>query len=139
MRIAEDAVALLDRLGIERAALLGHDWGGWAGWHAALRFPERWVGYVATGIPHPWPSPRAMLETLPRLFYQPPIATPGLGPRLVPALVPRILRAAWGDRETYDRAPRRSTPSPTGRRPRPRAATTATGSCTRRRAARTAG
>ncbi len=103
-RIAEDAVALLDHLGIERAILLGHDWGGWAGWHAALRFPERWVGFVATGIPHPWPTTRALLETLPRLFYQPPIALPGIGPRIIPGLVPRILRAAWGDRETYDRA-----------------------------------
>src|SRR6201992_112518 len=30
-RLAEDAVALLDALQIERAFLLGHDWGGWAG------------------------------------------------------------------------------------------------------------
>src|SRR5687767_6210027 len=50
-RLAEDAVALLDALGIERAGLLGHDWGGWVGFHAALRFPERWTGYVATGVP----------------------------------------------------------------------------------------
>jgi pimeloyl-ACP methyl ester carboxylesterase len=102
-RIAEDAKALLDALGIKRAILLGHDWGGWAGWHAALKDPERWLGYVATGIPHPWTTPLAALKTLPRLAYQPPIATPVLGPRLIPGLVPRILRAAWGEKATYDR------------------------------------
>src|SRR3954470_24496542 len=52
VRIAEDAVALLDDLGVTQAGLLGHDWGGWAGWHAVLTHPERWIGYVATGIPH---------------------------------------------------------------------------------------
>src|SRR4051794_16492594 len=28
-RLAEDALALLDELGIERADVIGHDWGGW--------------------------------------------------------------------------------------------------------------
>jgi pimeloyl-ACP methyl ester carboxylesterase len=103
-RIAEDARALLDDLHIENALLLGHDWGGWAGWHAALNDPDRWRGYVATGIGHPWISPAAGHKTLPRLAYQPPIAAPVLGPRIIPALVPHILRAAWGDKETYDKA-----------------------------------
>ena len=40
-RFADDMLALLDLLGIERAGYLGHDWGGWAGWIAALRAPER--------------------------------------------------------------------------------------------------
>jgi pimeloyl-ACP methyl ester carboxylesterase len=104
LRMAEDAVALLDLLGIEKALLVGHDWGGWVGWHAALKFPERFAGYVATGIPHPWTTPGAALKTLPRMLYQPPIAAPVLGPRIIPGLVPRILRAAWGERETYDRS-----------------------------------
>jgi pimeloyl-ACP methyl ester carboxylesterase len=102
-RLAEDAVALLDVLELERAGLVGHDWGGWAGFLAALQSPERWTGYVATGIAHPWQPPRAVLRSLPRLAYQPPIATPFLGPRIIPALVPRFLRVGWGDRSTYDR------------------------------------
>jgi pimeloyl-ACP methyl ester carboxylesterase len=101
-RIAEDAVALLDVLGIERAGLAGHDWGGWAGFLAVLRSPERWTGYVAAGIAHPWQPPQRMLRSLPRLAYQPPIATPFLGPRLIPRLVPVFHRAAWGDRSTYE-------------------------------------
>ena len=102
--IAADVIALLDALGIEQAGLVAHDWGGWVGWHAVLGHPERFTGYVASGIAHPWNSPATMLRELPRFLYQPPIAAPILGPLLIPHIVTRILRAAWGDRETYDRA-----------------------------------
>ena len=40
-RIAEDAIALLDALGLDRVRLVGHDWGAWAAMLAALRAPER--------------------------------------------------------------------------------------------------
>ena len=103
-RIAEDAVALLDDLGIERAILLGHDWGGWAGFTAVAIAPERWTGYVATGTPHPWQPTGALLRTVPRTLYQPPIAAPLLGPRLIPRIVGLFLRAGWGERSTYDEA-----------------------------------
>jgi pimeloyl-ACP methyl ester carboxylesterase len=101
-RIAEDAVALLDALGIERAVLAGHDWGGWAGFLAALDAPERWTGYVACGTPHPWQPVSRTLKSLPRMAYQPAIAAPVLGPRLIPHAAPWIIRAAWGDMATYD-------------------------------------
>jgi pimeloyl-ACP methyl ester carboxylesterase len=115
-RIAEDAVALLDALGIARAGLLGHDWGGWAGFLAALAAPERWSGFVAAGTPHPWqpvgrtrlPRARALVTAslaLPRLAYQPLIAAPVVGPRLIAhAVVPAFLRAGWGAMATYDAA-----------------------------------
>ena len=101
-RMVDDAVALLDSLGISRAGLLGHDWGGYVGFLAALTAGERWTGYVATGIPHPWQPVGTMLRALPRFAYQPPIATPFLGPRIIPRLVPQFLRRAWGERSTYD-------------------------------------
>jgi pimeloyl-ACP methyl ester carboxylesterase len=101
-RIAEDAVALLDALGLERAGLLGHDWGGWAGVLAALSAPDRWTGCVAAGTPHPWQPVTRTLKSLPRLAYQPPIAAPVVGPRLIPHAAPRMIRAAWGDMATYD-------------------------------------
>ncbi|HET6551843.1 MAG TPA: alpha/beta hydrolase [Solirubrobacter sp.] len=103
-RLAEDALALLEALEIERAGLVGHDWGAWVGFHAVLRAPERFTGFVAAGAAHPWPSAAATLREAPRFLYQPPIAAAILGPRIIPALVPRIVRAGWGDRATYDRA-----------------------------------
>ena len=39
--VAADAVALLDAVGIERAAVLGHSWGGNVAVSVAARFPER--------------------------------------------------------------------------------------------------
>lgn len=39
--LAEDAVGLLDRLGIARAAALGHSWGGHVASNLAMRFPDR--------------------------------------------------------------------------------------------------
>jgi pimeloyl-ACP methyl ester carboxylesterase len=101
-RMARDAVALLDVLGIERAMLLGHDWGGWIGFLAATAVPERWTGLVSCGIAHPWQPPGVALRTLPRLAYQPPLALPLAGPRVVARAVPLLLRGAWGDRSTYD-------------------------------------
>ena len=38
---AEDAVALLDALGIEAAGVIGHDWGGFAAYLLGLRHPDR--------------------------------------------------------------------------------------------------
>lgn len=102
--IAADQLALLDLLGLERVLLVAHDWGAWVGWHLVLGHPERFAGYIATGIVHPWNSPVDLLREAPRFLYQPPIAAPVLGPLIIPSLVTRFLRGGWGDRETYDRA-----------------------------------
>jgi pimeloyl-ACP methyl ester carboxylesterase len=61
---ALDAVALLDALGIERVRLVGHDWGGYAGFLVALRAPDRVSAYLACSTPLPWakPTPRLALE-----------------------------------------------------------------------------
>ncbi|MDA2978807.1 MAG: alpha/beta hydrolase [Actinomycetota bacterium] len=42
-----DAIGILDRLGIERAAFVGHDWGSIITYAAALRHPDR-VSHVAS-------------------------------------------------------------------------------------------
>ena len=39
--LAEDAVRLLDHLGIQRASVLGHSWGGHVSSNLAMRFPDR--------------------------------------------------------------------------------------------------
>ena len=45
--LADDALQLLDALGIERAVLVGHDWGARASFAAAALHPERFRAVVA--------------------------------------------------------------------------------------------
>ncbi len=45
-RHVADAVAVLDALGIGRAVVLGHSWGGHLALHLALAHPERVAGLV---------------------------------------------------------------------------------------------
>ena len=62
---AEDAVALLDALGLERVGVIGHDWGGFASILVALKHPEQVGGLLAVSTPIPWlrPSPRLAAAT----------------------------------------------------------------------------
>ena len=47
-----DAAGVLDGLGIERAAVVGHDWGALVAWQAALRLPERLTAVAGLSVPH---------------------------------------------------------------------------------------
>ena len=79
---AADQVALLDALGIERAFVIGHDWGGWTAMLLGLLHPERVERMIVCNAPHPWPrvSPRLATEAW-RSWYTWVMATPGLGQR----------------------------------------------------------
>jgi pimeloyl-ACP methyl ester carboxylesterase len=82
-RLADDVLALLDRLGIERAGYLGHDWGGWTGWLLGIRAPERFTRMMLVSIIHPWTSRLTALTNGWRLVYQPVLGAPLLGPAIV--------------------------------------------------------
>jgi pimeloyl-ACP methyl ester carboxylesterase len=41
LHLVGDIIGLLDALGIERAGIVGHDWGGPVAWHTALLRPDR--------------------------------------------------------------------------------------------------
>jgi pimeloyl-ACP methyl ester carboxylesterase len=89
--LADDMLALLDELGLGQVELIGHDWGGYAGFLLCLKAPERFRHYLGLGIVHPFftppkPSPQALSRTA----YQFLLASPGLGAgilRYVPAFV----------------------------------------------------
>lgn len=55
--LAEDLLGLLDAEGIDRVKVVGHDWGGYAGWLLTLGHPERVDRFVALDIAPPWPAP----------------------------------------------------------------------------------
>jgi pimeloyl-ACP methyl ester carboxylesterase len=50
--LAEDAVALIEALGYERAILFGHDWGALAAYGAALAAPQRVQKLVTAAVPY---------------------------------------------------------------------------------------
>jgi pimeloyl-ACP methyl ester carboxylesterase len=50
--LAQDALALVDALGAERAKLVGHDWGAQAVYGAAILAPERIERIVTIGAAH---------------------------------------------------------------------------------------
>src|SRR3954451_16471130 len=55
-RLARDLIALLDALELDRVGYLGHDWGAFVGYLAAIAAPERIRALMTLSIPHPWPS-----------------------------------------------------------------------------------
>jgi pimeloyl-ACP methyl ester carboxylesterase len=77
-RVADDALALLDALGLERVCLVGHDWGGWAAILAALTAPERFSSLLVLGIGHPWVPRTLALRNAYRLAYQLPLYVPAV-------------------------------------------------------------
>jgi pimeloyl-ACP methyl ester carboxylesterase len=77
--VASDVLALLDALGLDRVLLVGHDWGGFVGYLMVLRSPERFDGYLALNMAHPWVTARILLPHFaPFLKYQPLIAALGV-------------------------------------------------------------
>ncbi len=80
--LAEDVIAVLDALGVQTASIIGHDWGGWVGFVAALKHPERIRTLVSVNMTHLWPLPRRMLPNLWRMWHTAFVEHPPLG-RLV--------------------------------------------------------
>jgi pimeloyl-ACP methyl ester carboxylesterase len=53
VRMAEDVVAWIDDLGLERVHLVGHDWGAVIGYAVAALAPERFDSLTTLAVPHP--------------------------------------------------------------------------------------
>jgi pimeloyl-ACP methyl ester carboxylesterase len=54
-RVVGDVIGILDHLGEETAAVVGHDWGASVAWNTALMRPDRVRGVVGLSVPY---SPR---------------------------------------------------------------------------------
>ena len=77
--VADDVLALMDALGLDRVLLVGHDWGGFVGYRMLLSAPQRIDGYLVCNMAHPWQTPRTTLPHLWRfLAYQPFVASIGM-------------------------------------------------------------
>lgn len=75
-----DVLSLLDVLGLRRVGLIAHDFSAFVGFRLCFDHRDRIAAYVCLG-PHPYIrfQPR-MLAGVPQLWFQPVVATPGLGP-----------------------------------------------------------
>jgi pimeloyl-ACP methyl ester carboxylesterase len=60
VELSADIVGLLDDVGAQRAALIGHDFGGVVAWGAPLLHPDRFAGVVGLSVP---PVPRSKVPT----------------------------------------------------------------------------
>jgi pimeloyl-ACP methyl ester carboxylesterase len=60
--LVADVVALLDEAGVDRAHLVGHDWGGAVAWAVAGSHPERVASLTVLSTPHPAAMARAMRD-----------------------------------------------------------------------------
>ena len=92
---ARDVVGLLDALDLDRAHVVGHDWGGFTGFLLGLQHPERVDRLLLCNTPGPWArlNPQ-VVAGLRRAWYAALVATPILGERVVrhPGFVPWFLR-----------------------------------------------
>jgi pimeloyl-ACP methyl ester carboxylesterase len=94
-QLTTDLLGVLDALALERVTWVGHDWGAWTGFLAAMRAPERLERLLALCIPHPWTPPR--LRQLALLGYQGPLSLPLLGSRVARPMARAVLHAGRGD------------------------------------------
>jgi pimeloyl-ACP methyl ester carboxylesterase len=102
--MADDVLAVLDELGLERVKLVGHDWGGWIGFLLALKAPDRFSRFLALNIAHPWIVRRNVASHAWRFWYQWLILSPGIGYRLHLSgkFVPKVLVGGSSVKEAWD-------------------------------------
>jgi len=89
--LAEDVVGVLDALDVERAGLVGHDWGGIVGFLVCLNHPDRVERFVPMNTGHLWPtvSLKGIPKALIGLTYQGLLAGPVVGRRITAS--PRVV------------------------------------------------
>jgi pimeloyl-ACP methyl ester carboxylesterase len=77
--LAGDVLIVLDALGLPPVHLVGHQWGGWLGFHLALTAPQRFASFVAVNAPHPWLPHHKLLPQMWRFWYTALLEYPLLG------------------------------------------------------------
>lgn len=68
--IVQDVVTIMDALGVERAHVVGHDWGAVVAWSLAAYLPDRVDRLVAVAVGHPGSSDGPTIEALQKGWYR---------------------------------------------------------------------
>lgn len=109
-RLARDIATLVERLGAERAHVVGHDWGGVIAWRLAAVRPERVHRLVIVNAPHPRRFAQVLARTTQplRSWYAGFFQLPWLPERLLAAfdhaLLARVLRRSPARQGAFDEA-----------------------------------
>jgi pimeloyl-ACP methyl ester carboxylesterase len=109
VELCGDVARMLDDAGIERAAIVGHDWGANVSWHFALMHPERTACVAGISVPlvprAPAPPLEIMRQHLGEDFYIVWFQTPGVAEEALERdvrrtlLTPEVWTAEWAARE----------------------------------------
>lgn len=83
--VALDALACLDAAGVQRAHVVGHDWGGTVAWALGAHWPQRVRTLTALSTPHPGVLSKVALRSTQLLssWYMFAFQVPGLAERLL--------------------------------------------------------
>lgn len=68
--VVQDVTGMLDALGVERAHVVGHDWGAAVAWLLASLAPERVDRLVAISVGFPGAAGRPTLDALQKAWYR---------------------------------------------------------------------
>jgi pimeloyl-ACP methyl ester carboxylesterase len=106
-QLATDMLGLLDTLELDTVGYVGHDWGGWTGFLACMRAPQRFTGLLALGIIHPFQriTPAKAVQAW-RGAYQVALSTPVLSAAVLrssPQFIASMIPAASTNREAFTR------------------------------------
>ncbi len=108
--LAGDIVALLRELGVGRAHVVGHDWGGGVAWHLATYHPETVERLCILNMPHPGklreafitrPRPRQLRRSWYVFFFQLPFLPEWALTRNDAEAIARMYRASAVDHSRF--------------------------------------
>ena len=96
--LVADVMALVSAAGLERAHLVGHDWGATVAWGVAAAHPERVRSLTAVSVPHPAALLTSMVtsDQLLRSWYIGFFQLPGLPEKVLTSSGRRTERALEG-------------------------------------------
>lgn len=96
LHIVGDMIGLLDALGVERAVIVGHDWGAPVAWNAALMRPDRFRAVAGLSVPYAPRGKISLIDTFKRAgldnIYMMYFQEPGVAEREFEADVAKALR-----------------------------------------------
>jgi epoxide hydrolase A/B len=115
VHLTGDVTGLLDALGLDRAVVVGHDWGSDLAWKVALMHPERVSAVAGLSVPFAPRAPGPPLEIMRRRagdefyivwFQQPGVADEALARDVRRTLsTPEVWTADWAARSDEPRRP----------------------------------